>query len=50
MARLSTPKHRGVAFWVDLIPMNVDGYGVQVGGGVDQKEDETLETPRSDML
>ena len=49
MARLSTP-NRGVAFWVDLIPINVDGDGVQVGGGVNQKEDETLEIPRSDMV
>ena len=31
-----------------LIPASVSGEGVQVGGGVEQKE-EKLGTPRSDM-
>ena len=33
----------------DLIPVCVAGEGVQVGGGVEQKE-EKLGTPRSDMM
>ena len=46
MARL--PSNGGVAHGFGLIPVSVAGEGVQVGGGVEKKE-EKLGTPRSDM-
>ena len=42
------PSQSGVAHGFSLIPVSVGGEGVQVGGGVEQKE-EKLGTPRSDM-
>ena len=42
------PPQGGVAQGFGLIPVGVAGEGVQVGGRIDQKEEE-LGTPRSDM-
>ena len=42
------PSQSGVAHGLCLIPVSVAGEGVQVGGGVEQKE-ERLGIPRSDM-
>ena len=45
------PSNSGVAQGFNLIPVSVSGEGVQVGVGVEQKEEkEELETPRSDMV
>ena len=35
---LDGPPQGEVAHWVGLIPVDVDGESVQVGGGVEQKE------------
>lgn len=43
------PSNSEVAQGFDLIPVRVDGEGVEVGGGVELK-DEKSGLPRSDMV
>ena len=46
--RPDCPSKSEVTQGFDLIPVSVDGAGVQVGGGVEQTE-EKFGMPRSDM-